>query len=120
VPPRHAYWTILYGNRPTSFRAATRDELLPTLRQLQSKHPDAVLMWFARGRLWASPEQARETLMRRQRPTDRARSWRPGGAHRDPRERFKVSRDVKRKRFAARMRRTGTRPTTRRKKDDSE
>jgi hypothetical protein len=128
MPPRHAYWTIIYGNQPTSFRAATRDELLPTLRQLQSKHPDAVMMWFARGRLWGSPDEAREALeQRRARPqrhdhrqwpdrrppmrsgdrTDerRGKDWRPGGAHRDPRDRFKVPRDVKRKRFAARVRR---------------
>jgi hypothetical protein len=43
MPPRHAFWTIIYANAPTSFRAATRDELLPTLKQLQSKHPDAVM-----------------------------------------------------------------------------
>ena len=58
MPPRHAYWTIIYGNQPTSFRAATQDELLPTLNQLRVKHPDAVMMWFARGRLWPSPEAA--------------------------------------------------------------
>ena len=52
MPPRHTYWTIIYGNQPTAFRAATQEELLPTLRQLQSKHPDAVMKWFARGRLW--------------------------------------------------------------------
>jgi len=51
MPPRHAYWTIIFGNQPTAFRSATADELLPTLRQIQSKHPDAVMMWFARGRL---------------------------------------------------------------------
>src|SRR4051794_10396590 len=58
MPPRHAYWTIIVGNQPTSFRTATAEELLPTLRQLQSKHPDAIMMWFAHGRLWKSPEEA--------------------------------------------------------------
>jgi hypothetical protein len=193
MPPRHAYWTIIYGNQPTSFRAATTDELMPTFRQLQSKHPDAVMMWFARGRLWKSPEEAREALeMRRARPrfrderprrpagspeerderpkgpaawrgerverpkgpagwrgerverpkgpaggreererpkgpagsrdrrparTDakrqderRGRDWRPGGSHADPRDRFKVPRDVKRKRFAQRLRRDANSP----------
>lgn len=104
MPPRHAYWTIIYANQPTAFRAATPDELLPTLRQLQSKHPDAVMMWFARGRLWKSPEEAREAMVRRRAPA-RPRDWRPGGTHRDPRDRFKVPRDVKRERFAARLRR---------------
>src|SRR4029079_4195882 len=31
MPPRHAYWTIIFGNQPTAFRSATSDELLPTL-----------------------------------------------------------------------------------------
>jgi hypothetical protein len=193
MPPRHAYWTIIFGNQPTAFRSATADELLPTLRQIQSKHPDAVMMWFARGRLWKSPEESREALLRQRarprfqtgrppgsdrprfqtdrppasdRPPDRDRKpfgsrpddrrpadrrpadrrpgdrrpserrpgdkprwsdrgapkrdddrrtkdWRPGGAHRDPRDRFKVPRDVKRKRFAARMRRDASSPKPR-------
>ena len=42
--------------------------------------------------------------------------WRPGGQHQDPRDRFKVPRDVKRKRFAQKVRsghgpkRAGVRP----------
>jgi hypothetical protein len=143
MPPRHVYWTIIYGNQPTSFRAATSDELLPTLRQLQTRHPDAVMMWFARGRLWKSPEEAREDLMRhrarprreerpawtsgarrdrdpREKAERRGREWRPGGAHRDPRDRFKVPRDVKRKRFAARVRRNAVAPRPRKKKDNDE
>ena len=43
MPPRFAYWTIITGGQPTAFRAATREELLPTLKQLQSKQPDAVM-----------------------------------------------------------------------------
>lgn len=247
MPPRHAYWTIIFGNQPTSFRAATTDELMPTFRQLQTKHPDAVMMWFARGRLWKSPEEAREALAMRRAPhrfrderpappsgwrapresrpkterdrpqwreprpktdpterptgpagrrdtrdkppkgpagghgsrderpkgpagwrgerdprpkgprerTDRDRSewrdrrpprhdakrqddrrgpdakrqderrgrdWRPGGSHADPRDRFKVPRDVKRKRFAQRLRRDATspRPSNRNKKKDED
>src|SRR4029079_14450432 len=34
----------------------------------------------------------------------RGRAWRPGGDHKDPRDRFKVPRDVKRARFKARRR----------------
>jgi hypothetical protein len=163
MPPRHAFWTIIYANAPTSFRAATRDELLPTLKQLQSKHPDAVMKWFARGQLWTSPEEAREALFRKRatRPEKRGwpgakrethdqipdrerehrapaarsgrsaegrrtgeghrgREWRPGGGHRDPRDRFKVPRDVRRKRFTARVRRNAAPPKPPRKKKDEE
>src|SRR5216684_1392732 len=107
MPPRFAYWTILFGGQPTSFRAATEDELLPTFKQIQSKHPDAVMMWFARGRLWKSPREAQEALFARRKERDarreirgapRGREWRPGGEHKDPRDRFKVPRDVKRAR----------------------
>ena len=198
MPPRHAYWTIIFGNQPTSFRTHTQEELLPTFRQIQAKHPDAVMMWFAHGRLWKSPEDAREARFRKQQehrrprpqwrdrppredrrpgpahdarppraepkdrwrnrpptadgrpptadrkpqtanrqpptadrpapppaspkprsgdggkprsgeggrpPTARGRDWRPGGTHKDPRDRFKVPRDVKRARFKAKLHR---------------
>ncbi len=119
MPPRHTYWTIIFGGKATSFRAAARDELLPTFKQIQSKHPDAVMMWFARGRLWHSPEEALEHQRRGGRRAwapkppsgERGRDhgerkgpgWRPGGEHKDPRARFKVPRDVKRKRMAAKF-----------------
>ena len=32
MPPRYAYWTIIAGGLPTAFRAAEREELLPTPR----------------------------------------------------------------------------------------
>ena len=60
MPPRFAYWTILAGGLPTAFRATDREDLLPTFRRIQEKHPDAEMKWFARGRLWTSPEEARE------------------------------------------------------------
>jgi len=167
MPPRYAYWTIIFGNQPTSFRTHTQEELLPTFRQIQAKHPDAVMMWFAHGRLWKSPEDAREARFRkqqerrprpqwgnrppredrgpapardanaprpqpkdrwrnrpafakppagqpptadRQRPTPRGRDWRPGGEHKDPRDRFKVPRDVKRARFKAQLQRDRVSP----------
>jgi len=89
MPPRYAYWTILAGGLPTSFRAASRDDLLPTLRRLQERHPDAEMKWFARGKLWASPEAAvREP---RQTTAPRGRDWRPGGDHKDPREKYKTA-----------------------------
>jgi hypothetical protein len=88
MPPRHVYWTILVGDAPTAFRAHDRADLLPTFERLRQKHPNVVLKYFARGRLWASPEDARAADAPR--PADsRGREWRPGGTHRDPRDRFK-------------------------------
>jgi hypothetical protein len=91
MPPRYTYWTILAGGLPTSFRAASKDDLLPTLKRLQDRHPDAVMKWFARGRLWASPEDAREASLS---ATARRRSqeWRPGGEHLDPRGKIQAAR----------------------------
>src|SRR5215510_3811837 len=87
MPPRFSYWTILAGGLPTSFRSAEREDLLPTLRRLQERHPDAEMKWFQRGKLWASPEEAQSAL---EKPREqRGRDWRPGGEHRDPREPFK-------------------------------
>jgi len=90
VPPRYAYWTILIDNRPTAFRARERDELLPTLNQLKRKNADVAMKWYAGGRLWDSPEAA-QAARRAPRPArePRGREWRPGGEHRDPRDRFK-------------------------------
>ena len=124
MPPRYAYWTIIAGGLPTAFRAADRDDLLPTFQRIREKHPDAQMKWFARGKLWDSPEAARARHDRdhraqgrdrgvrhtdkghAQRPpyrdrntspsarpgdrkeTSRPREWRPGGDHRDPRQKF--------------------------------
>lgn len=95
MPPRYSYWTILIDGAPTAFRASKRDDLVPTVRQLQSKHVTVALMWFARGRLWHSPDDARaHRPLSRRRPrgpgteqTRRGPDWRPGGKHRDPRAR---------------------------------
>jgi hypothetical protein len=111
MPPRHHYWTIILEGKPTAFRAHTQDELIPTLRQLQARHPDAVLKWFARGRLWESQEEERAAMIARRRPKAstpedrRPRDWRPGGEHKDPRDRFNLPRDEKRRRFAQKLRR---------------
>lgn len=91
MPPRYAYWTILAGGLPTSFRAASKDDLLPTLKRLQDRHPDAVMKWFARGRLWPSQEAAREASLSAT-ALRRGREWRPGGEHRDPREKVEATR----------------------------
>ena len=105
MPPRFTYWTILLEGKPTAFRARTSEELMPTLRQLQVRHPEAVMLWFARGRLWSSPEEERAVAQARRTERERRRpDWRPGGEHRDPRDRFKVPRDEKRRRFAAKLR----------------
>jgi len=169
--------------------------LLPTFRQIQARHPDAVMMWFASGRLWRSEEEFRDARFKRRerdggrderdRPRDpraprppafarkpsrpgyggdapptrrdpgdwrdrprgpkpdwtgksrdrevprasppkdrwrdrpvppaggdekRGRDWRPGGQHKDPRDRFKVPRDVKRARFKQKAWRDRTNP----------
>jgi hypothetical protein len=87
MPPRYAYWTILAGGLPTAFRAASRDELAPTFNRLRERHPDAVLKWFARGKLWDSPEEARQDRATNTPP--RGPDWRPGGDHRDRRQNFR-------------------------------
>jgi hypothetical protein len=105
VPPRFSYWTILLDGKPTAFRAAEQGELLPTFKRLQEKHPDAVMRWFARGRLWSSPEEARSETARRADAADaaaRGRNWRPGGSHRDPRQPYK---DAKKQRNQERRQR---------------
>ena len=126
MPPRYAYWTILAGGLPTAFRAAERDDLLPTFQRIREKHPDAEMKWFARGKLWSSPEEAQQAREQRhgERPREggrndrgprgdrregrsgdrrppsgegghagsrepRDRNWRPGGEHRDPRQKYK-------------------------------
>ena len=90
MPPRYAYWTILIDQKPTAFRAREREELLPTFHQLGRKNTDVVMKWFARGRLWDSPEQAQAALRAPKAPVEkRGDASRPGGEHRDPRERFK-------------------------------
>lgn len=101
---RTRFWTILLGSDSTSFRAADRETLLPTLVQLQRRHPDAVIRWFERGQLFDSPEAAeaaRFAIERERRPRD----WRPGGDHRDPRAKYDIPRDEKRRRFKERAKR---------------
>jgi hypothetical protein len=110
MPPRFAYWTILAAGLPTSFRAANREDLLPTLRRLKERHPDAEMKWFQRGKLWVSPEAARTAFQSA--AVSRGRDWRPGGEHRDPRaalENKKRERNQhrRRQRFSQKQRRLG-------------
>src|SRR2546427_4057356 len=83
MPPRYAYWTIIAGGLPTAFRAADRDELMPTFHRIKEKHPDAQMKYFARGKLWESQEAARAALRRGgdrgARPSGGDRSGRPPG-----------------------------------------
>ena len=71
MPPRFSYWTIIAGGLPTAFRAADREELLPTFTRLKEKQPDAEMKWLARGKLWASPDEARQQSDRRRDDGDR-------------------------------------------------
>lgn len=88
MPPRYAYWTILIDNGPTAFRAAKREDLQPTFVQLQRTNPNIIVKWFARGRLWDSPEAEREAQRKPTFSEKRGPDWRPGGQHKDPRARF--------------------------------
>jgi hypothetical protein len=88
MPPRFAYWTILIDNKPTAFRAHERDELLPTFQQLKRTNPNIEMKWFARSKLWDSPEQARFAARMPATREKRGADWRPGGQHKDPRARF--------------------------------
>ena len=99
-----AFWVIVAGAVPTAFRARNADELLPTLKQLQRTQPNVTMKWFERGRFWQSPEAAEQAARERgRRDRERDAGWRPGGAHADPRARFKLSRDEKRARFKRRL-----------------
>ena len=89
MPPRFAYWTILIDGKPTAFRAREQQELLPTLAQLKRKNTDVEIKWFAQGKLWESPEAQRSTGRPAFTGEKRGGDWRPGGAHKDPRDRFK-------------------------------
>jgi len=90
MPPRFAYWTILIDDAPTAFRARDAADLLPTLHQLKRRNANVVMKWFSGGRLWASPEAAMAARQRPRAPRPkRGAAWRPGGAHRDPRDRFR-------------------------------
>jgi hypothetical protein len=97
MPPRYAYWTILIDQKPTAFRAREREELLPTFNQLRRTSSDVVMKWFARGRVWESPEAERAAQQAPKQQERRGREWRPGGLHRDPRDRSREKRHGKRK-----------------------
>src|SRR5258707_14821088 len=91
MPPRFAYWTILIDDKPTAFRARDREELQPTFTQLKRTNENVAMKWYAQGQLWDSPEAQRAA---RRAPATftgekRGGDWRPGGAHKDPRDRFK-------------------------------
>src|SRR5215213_9224630 len=113
---RFLYWTIVLGTEPTSFRAAEAEELLPTLTQLRRKHPDASLRWFQRGRLWISPDDAKEALGRERADTKgRPATWRPGGKHVDPRQKYIDAKKAKWTKFKSAIR---ERAETRRDRGD--
>src|SRR5688572_6135663 len=111
MPPRYAYWTIIAGGLPTAFRATEREELEPTFKRLREKHPDAEMKWFARGKLWNSPDEARAPRSdygdrggKADRPGPperdaRGRDWRPGGEHRDPRQPYKDAKKARNQRW---------------------
>jgi hypothetical protein len=101
MPPPHSFWVILIGKTPTSFRGKGREDLVPTLRQLQRTQSDVTLRWFERGKMWESPEAAigAARLAATAAREKRTKEWRPGGEHRDPKARFELTRDQKRAKF---------------------
>ena len=125
MPPRYSYWTIIADGLPTAFRAAEKEELLPTFARIKHAHPDAHMKWFARGKLWESPESARlDAQQRRQKSVKPAdRDWRPGGRHQDPHQRYKDAKKARnaehrrkkferRQRFAGKSKRAGEPPAS--------
>ncbi len=98
------------GETPTAFRSRFRDDLVPTLKQLQRTQPNAVLRWFYRGQFWESPEAEQEAFQARRRMASaRGNDWRPGGQHKDPRAKYQKTRDQKRADF--KRRNWGPRPS---------
>jgi hypothetical protein len=95
-------WVIVSGAHATAFRSRYAEDLQPTLKQLQRTDPEATVKWFERGRLWESPEAAKEAPVRAY-GRSRGKDWRPGGAHVDPRAKYEVTRDQKRARFKKRL-----------------
>lgn len=61
---------------------------MPTLNQLKRHSGTIEMRWFAHGKLWDSPEAAAAARKNPPQAEARDRGWRPGGEHRDPRERF--------------------------------
>ncbi|MCL4813182.1 MAG: hypothetical protein KJ061_11880, partial [Vicinamibacteraceae bacterium] len=103
VMSRFRYWIILLAEGPTTFRSRDPETLTPTLTQLRRTHPEAALKWFEAGKLWDSPEEAQAAGASP--PERRARDWRPGGDHRDPKAVYKKPpRDVRKRRIIERMR----------------
>lgn len=101
MPPPTRFWVVLIGKTATSFHAKEREDLLPTLRQLQRTQEGVSLRWFERGRVWESPEAAAGAakLAETEAREKRTKEWRPGGEHRDPKARFEMTRDQKRAKF---------------------
>jgi hypothetical protein len=152
MPPRYAYYTILVDEQPTAFRAAHREDLQPTFKRLQQKHPTARMVWFQNGKVWNTRLDAQEAMRvrgergrqgdNRQRPATRAKlewkprseaaarpkldwkpresrdkSWRPGGEHRDPRQKYKDAKKAKWTRFKQTVRKRWESKRARQKKD---
>jgi hypothetical protein len=83
MPPRYAYWTILVDDQPTAFRASSQEDLMPTLKRLQAKHPSAKMMWWQNGKLWDRRVDAQDAMHTRGELGRRGDSRQAGGGFRD-------------------------------------
>ena len=89
---------------------------MPTLRQLQVAAPrcrdEVVRARAAVGVAGRGTRRRDGKAPARSGPAGehRPRDWRPGGEHKDPRDRFKIPRDEKRRRFAQNLRRDRSTP----------
>ena len=128
MPPRFAYWTIIVDGQPTAFRAAQLEELRGVFNRLKQKHPSAELMWFQNGKLWRSRLDAREAMTQARREEERKkraaeypprdRKWRPGGTHRDPRQKYIDAKKAKWTRYKQNVRAATTARRTKKAGDD--
>ena len=93
---RGAFWTIIVDDQPTAFRAPFREDLLPTLKQL-SGSTEAVIEVVPAGTAVGDAQATRWMPASRR---SRGAGWRPAEPQ-DPRDHYKVPRDVKRARWAS-------------------
>ena len=105
MPPRHTYWTIILEGKPTAFRAADAGRTAADAEAAAgaaSRRGDDVVRARPAVEL-AKKSRARRYVQKRPPGDRRGPDVAAGGAHEDPRARFKIPRDEKRRRFRERL-----------------